>query len=391
MFSDKVKLRFHINVYLLAFSAFFADMGYQIVVGGLSVFIVLVLHAPIWVFAVIEAVSYGIGALFAYAGGILADRYGAKRISVIGNSLIPVLSFTGLFRNYALAGSAYVTGWWSRNFRSPPRRVLLVESTSQENRSRAFGLLHGLDVGGGVIASILLISLYLLGLPFSTIFLVSIAPLIVSTLLIVATRPTVREKDEPQHETPTETRTMTGIMIATALFGFSYYSIGFPILTAATTSSIAYGLLVYPVFMSVSAAGGFIYSRIHTKREIRQLGLFGYALAGLGALGILLVLAYHADMAFYYVSVAILGLGTASVETYEPSIISRIARGSSAGRGMGMLSVFRSIGMFSGNLVFGLLYFFISSEYSYGYAAAVAFAGAAIVLVAGRSYGRKTP
>ena len=26
--------------------------------------------------------------------------------------------------------------------------------------------------------------------------------------------------------------------------------------------------------------------------------------------------------------------------------------------------------MFSGNLVFGLLYFFISSEYSYGYAAA---------------------
>ena len=27
--------RFHVNVYLLSFSAFFADMGYQIVVGGL--------------------------------------------------------------------------------------------------------------------------------------------------------------------------------------------------------------------------------------------------------------------------------------------------------------------------------------------------------------------
>ena len=49
----------HISVYLLSFSAFFADMGYQIVVGGLSVFLVLVLHAPIWVFALIEAFSYG--------------------------------------------------------------------------------------------------------------------------------------------------------------------------------------------------------------------------------------------------------------------------------------------------------------------------------------------
>ncbi|EQD47019.1 major facilitator superfamily permease, partial [mine drainage metagenome] len=75
-------------------------------------------------------------------------------------------------------------------------------------------------------------------------------------------------------------------------------------------------------------------------------------------------------------------------ETYEPSIVSRIARGSVAGRGMGLLSVFRSIGMFSGNLVFGLLYFFTSDVYSYTYAAVVAFAAAAIVLVAGRSFER---
>lgn len=363
-------------------------MGYQIVVGGLSIFIVLILHAPIWVFAVIEAVSYGIGALFSYVGGRLADRYGAKKISIIGNSLIPILSFTGLFRNYASAGSVYISGWWARNFRSPPRRVLLVESTTSENRTRAFGLLHGLDVGGGVIASILLISLYLLGFSFAVIFIVSIFPLIVSTLLIVATKHTVRESDVPREKKPVETRTMTGILIATALFGFSYYSIGFPILTEAMSVSIAYGLLVYPIFMSVSAAGGFMYSRIRAKREIRQLGLFGYALAGLGALGILLVILSHGGVAYYYLSVAFLGLGTSSVETYEPSIISRIERGSVAGRGMGLLSMFRSIGLFSGNLVFGLLYFFTSDVYSYAYAAVVSFAAAVIVLIAGRSFER---
>lgn len=41
-------MQFHRNVYLLPFSAFFADLGYQIVIGALSVFLVLVLGAPVW-------------------------------------------------------------------------------------------------------------------------------------------------------------------------------------------------------------------------------------------------------------------------------------------------------------------------------------------------------
>ncbi|MHB8361039.1 MAG: MFS transporter [Thermoplasmataceae archaeon] len=382
-----MRLKFHINVYHLAFSAFFADMGYQIVVGGLSIFIVIVLGAPVWVFAVIEAFSYGIGAFFAYTGGMLADRFGAKRIAIIGNSLIPVLSFTGLFRNYAAAGSMYITGWWSRNLRSPPRRTLLIESSTPQDRSKAFGFLHGLDVGGGIIASVLLITLYELGYPFSIIFFISIVPLIISTLLIVATKKTKRERvEESDKPTKEEKRTTTGIFIATALFGFSYYSIGFPILTAAqTTSSIVSGLLVYPIFMIFSALGGFVYSRMKIKREIKQLGIFGYALAGLGTIGIFLVLMLHLDLGAYYLAVAVLGLGMSSVETFEPAIISRIIRGTKAGTGMGKLSFSRSIGMFSGNIIVGLLYL-ISPEYSYLYAASVSIMAGVIVLVAGSSF-----
>ena len=379
--------RFHLNVYLLSFSAFFADMGYQIVVGGLSVFLVLILHAPIWVFALIEAFSYGVGSLFSYLGGRLADRFDPKKLSVIGNSLIPILSFTGIVRNYASAGSLYVSGWWARNFRSPPRRILMIESTSSEERTNAFGLLHGLDVGGGVIASVFLILMYSVGISFSLIFLVSIIPLIVSTLLISLTRRTKREKvDETRPIEKTSGQTYYSILFATALFGFSYYSVGFPILTAAQdSSSILYGLLFYPIFMATSAAGGFIYSRIRARKEIRILGLLGYILSGFAALGIFLILFLHASFVYFYVSAVILGLGTSAVETFEPSIVSRIIRGSKAGSAMGSLSFFRSIGMFSGNIIVGLLYL-VSPEYSYIYAAVVAVIGGLSVLIAGRHY-----
>ena len=379
--------RFHVNVYLLSFSAFFADMGYQIVVGGLSGFLVLVLHAPIWVFALIEAFSYGIGSVFSYIGGRLADRFDPKKLSIIGNSLIPILSFTGILRNYAAAGSLYVSGWWSRNFRSPPRRILMIESTSREERTNAFGLLHGLDVGGGVIASVFLITMYSVGIPFSLIFIVSIIPLVVSTLLISLTRKTKRETvDESRPVEKSAGQTYFSILFATALFGFSYYSVGFPILTAAQdSSSILYGLLVYPIFMGTSAAGGFIYSRIRAKREIPILGLFGYILSGFAALGIFLILFLHAPFEYFYLSALILGLGTSAIETFEPSIVSRIVRGSKAGSAMGKLSFFRSIGMFSGNIIVGLLYL-ISPEYSYLYAASVAVIGGLSVLIAGRNF-----
>ena len=83
------------NVILISFSAFFADMGYQLVIAGLPYFLVFVLGAPVIVFGFAEALNYGVGSIFAYFGGKMADRYGYKKISVLGNAFIPILSFTG--------------------------------------------------------------------------------------------------------------------------------------------------------------------------------------------------------------------------------------------------------------------------------------------------------
>ncbi|MCL5789695.1 MAG: MFS transporter [Candidatus Thermoplasmatota archaeon] len=382
-------VKFPRNVYLIAFSAFFADLGYQIVVGGLSPFLVIVLGAPVWFYGLIEALNYGIGSIFSYFGGRLADRFGAKKVSIFGNSLIPLLSFTGFPASYIASGLLFSGGWWARNSRAASRRTMLVESTEEGNSRRAFGLLHGLDTAGGLIAAILLIFLFYLGYELRIIFLLSILPLIISTILLVITKPTERKKREIKDSNIKPFRSAyLGILAATALFGFSSYSIGFTILTGVQEfSSITRGLFVFPVFLASTSATGFLFSRIKAANEIRYLGITGYIVSALGSFTIFLVVAFHLPPLIYFLGPSLLGLGVGAIETFEPTIVARVVSSEKTGTGLGTLSSFRSIGLFTGNLVMGVLYLF-SSSYSYAYSTVVALIGGITVLYFGRKYAK---
>ncbi|WP_048053927.1 hypothetical protein [Thermoplasma volcanium] len=140
------------------------------------------------VFGIVEALGYGIGSDFSYIGGRLWDSHSPKKLTILGNSLIPLMSLIGLAGTYIGASALYIGGWWSRNFRNPPPRVMIIQSSKEEDISRAICLLHGLDITGGTIAGILPLSFTALGLPLSRVFLFSIAPLVVSNLLVASTR-----------------------------------------------------------------------------------------------------------------------------------------------------------------------------------------------------------
>ena len=131
---------------LLSLSACFADMGYQAVTAVFPLLIILRLGQPAYVYGVLLALAYGVGSLFSLLGGRLADRYGRKRIAILGNVLIPLMSVSALFSNILLVGTLFVLGWWARYFRTPARRAWLVEVTDPAYRSKVFGFLHSLDV-----------------------------------------------------------------------------------------------------------------------------------------------------------------------------------------------------------------------------------------------------
>ncbi len=390
------------DVWVISLSACFADLGYQAVLAGFPLFLVLYLHRPIWEFGLASSLSYGGGAIFSWLGGRLGDSVGHKKVAVFGNCLIPLLALSGLVASPVWAIGFLCGGWWFRNLRSPSRRVMLAQAVPEERyRASAFGFLHALDVGGGALAGIWVLVCVVIHEPWKWIFLLAAVPLVASTIfLIQATTGESTQADKkseggiqkdagssggPSGDSEvSRNKGVKRLLLSAGLYGFTAYSVGFPVLTVAKGShKLVYGIGAFLVLQVVSSATGYIVGpRVggDIGTQFRWLGLLGYIMAGFGA-SILAFSQVLTNTGVLIVGVAIIGFGLGVIETFEPSAMSILKTGSHAGRGFAGLSAARSIGTFVGNLAMGLLYS-LGAGAAYGYAGIVALIAGALVISA---------
>lgn len=390
------------DVWSISLSACFADLGYQSVLAGFPLFLVLVLHQPVWEFGLAAALSYGGGSVFSWVGARAGDRIGHRRLALAGNAAIPLLSLSALIYSPAAAIGLLCGGWWARNLRSPSRRVMLTEAVPDDsNRNRAFGFLHALDVGGGVGAGVYVLVALSAHLAFRWLFLATALPLVASTVSLSFARTGARAAAPARPPSPTGDRSRSSaeadlssplpssplpgarsLLLAAALYGFTYYSVGFPVLSAAQRgASISAGIAAFLVFQVVSALTGYLVGgRLASGLAGRffDLGGLGYLGAAVGSA--LLALGYATSLGYPMIlaGTAVVGFALGVIETLEPALMGALRPGAAAGRGFGALSAARSFGVFAGNLVMGLLYG-IGPAWSYGYATLLGVAAAVVV------------
>ncbi len=378
---------------LLSLSAFFADLGYQGVTALYPLFVVIELHQSPLVYGLITGMGFGVGSLFALIGGKLGDKLPKKPIIIIGNLGILLLAFSGVSHQIWISGLLFMGGWWFRYLRTPPRRAMLVSSTKPEYRSKVFGFLHALDIGGGMLSIIVAISFLLLHVSPGHIIIFSAVPLIISSLMLL---PVGKSRQYPIEVKTNETTTLSAtkasrsarnrrrmfmaIIIATGLYGFSYYNLGFPVLSATKASRMAVvGLAVFGVYLGVSAVSGWFLGRRNMK-GLRPLWGYGFLPSALASLLIAINAAIRGGVWVIYPAVAILGLGMGAIETYEPAMTASLRTSGDVSSGMGWLSVARSLGQFGANFVMGAL-FVLGEAYAYVFAAATALIAAAILAI----------
>ena len=380
------------DVLLLSLSACFADMGYQAVTAVFPLLIVIELGEPAYVYGILLAFSFGVGSLFSLVGGQMGDRHGKKVVSLAGNLLIPLMSVSVLFSNIFLVGALFVFGWWARYFRTPARRAWLVEVSDPAHRSKVFGFLHALDVGGGMIAVVYSIVLVILGAPLDDIVLVTMIPMLVSSLALVfastkphpAFRAIIKPAWKPPEDEERQEREnrfiFRWLLVSATLFGFSYYALGFPIVTVTQSQgSAVFGILTFGIYLGVSAVAGYLLGSVRSKRPFRTLWTLGYLLAALSSLVIGASYALHYGLGMYYLGAAGLGFATGSVETFEPVLTSTLTKAGSLSSGLGRLSSSRALGLFTSNIAMGAIFTF-SQFGAYAYAAALAGCAAVILL-----------
>ncbi len=379
---------------LLSLSACFADTGYQAVAVVFPLFLVLQLHESYVYVGLALALAYGVGSLFSFVGGRAGDRFNKKYVALAGNLLIPLMSLSGLATSVLASAALFVAGWWARYSRTPARRAWLVEVTDPAYTAKVFGFLHALDVGGGVFAVTYSVVLLLLGYSYTVVLLVTIVPLLLSSLcLVLAKRPsrpsTPRSKASERGSaagTGKPVLAYHALLASATLFGFSFYSFAFPVLTVATvqqTGSVvaalsgAYAVVAFGVYLGISALAGILLGRSRL-RPIRAIWGLGYTVAAFASLAIGALYFFGASAFLFYVAAAVLGFATGSVETFEPTMISQIVASGRLSEGMGWLSATRAIGLFVANFAIGLL-FGIDQLYAYVYAFATALLAAGIL------------
>ncbi|MGH8319967.1 MAG: MFS transporter [Steroidobacteraceae bacterium] len=370
--------RLNRDAYLLCFSAFFADLGYQGVAALFPLDIVFRLHAPVFAYGIVTAIAFGGGSLFSYVGGLAGDRFDRKYVAIAGNTFIPLMAFSGIAHGLWLAAALFILGWWARYFRSPARRALLVNVTRPQDRGMAFGFLHALDIGGGMLSALAALLFLSLRIRIDIIILFAILPLVISTaLLFFVQRTQLYPAATPRAVTardPGGRALLIALLVSATLYGFSFYNLGFPILTAtgghSTTAGYEAGVLAFLIYLGVSAVSGYVLGASRLS-AVRSVWLIGYLPSAIGSGLIGLSELFHLQAAAFYLSVAVLGFGMGGVETFEPTLVSSVVGQTRLARGMGFLTVSRSIGQFLSNLIMGFL-FSVSRSVPYFYACASA-------------------
>lgn len=377
--------------FFLSLSAFFADLGYQGVTALYPLFLVLELHQSPFLYGLFTGLGFGIGSLFAFLGGRLGDRLPKKPVIILGNLGILFLAASGIPTTPWISGLLFMAGWWFRYLRTPPRRALLAQVTQSDYRTKVFGFLHVLDIGGGMLSIIAAIILLLFHVSVGHIIAFAAIPLSISTLVLL---PVGKSKLYPVEETSKENenaqdaaryrkrqrRMFIAILAAASLYGFSFYNLGFPVLSATTISkAMVAGLATYGLYLGISAISGWLLGLANMK-GLRPLWQWGFLPSSLASFVIAINAFFQGGALAFYPGVAILGLGMGAVETYEPALAASLRTTKNISAGMGWLSVARSMGQFGSNFIMGAL-FVVGESYAYLFAAGAALIAAIILAI----------
>lgn len=180
----------------------------------------------------------------------------------------------------------------------------------------------------------------------------------------------------PQYSPQTNRRVFHFLLVAATLFGFSYYALGFPILSVAETqANAALGILTFGIYLGFSSAAGYLLGS-SALRPIRALWTIGYAFAGLASLIIGMSYLFDSSLFMFYVGAAALGISTGAIETFEPVLTSHLVQSADLSGGMGLLSMSRALGLFLSNVIMGIIFTADHFDsYLYAFATAILAAG----------------
>ena len=368
-----------------------SDWSHEIATTLLPTFLATMGAAAVWL-GVIEGVSDGLSSLAKLASGFYTDRLRRRKGIAVAGYVVTALgtSAFGLASNAWHVLLARTTAWLGRGVRTPVRKALLAAAVTQDSYGRAFGFERMMDTVGAVIGPATALALLaLLDHDYPILFALTLVPgLAAAALMAFVVREQARTAvghirfGASLRELPAAFRRL---LVAVGLFGlgdfahtmlilFAVQSLT-PGLGAVTAASLGAGLyllhnLLYAAFAMLA---GWLADHFDKRRVLAT----GYLLAAVMGVAIVTLPPNLWTLALVF---ALGGVYVAIEETLEDSLCAELVPPSQHGMAFGTLATVNGIGDFASSIVVGLLWTTLGTSAAFGYSAALAACGAALVL-----------
>jgi MFS family permease len=375
-------------------ASFFSDAGHEMATAILPGFL-RSLGAPAAALGAIEGVADAALSSSKFAGGVIADRPKVERKAFAAAAYaVTALSYGSfaLVNSWPFIAIGRTIAWAARGIRSPARDALLAESVSDSQLGRAFGLERAMDSLGAIVGP--LIASVLIGvIGFRPLFGLSIIPGLLAggaILLLVREAPRIGKVIASTRVSMADLLRERGnyrdLLVGVGLYGLGNFSATLLILRAvdvlvgagwSTAHAAATSVLLYAAHNAANAAVSYPAGAIADRVGRRQMLTAGIALFGLACIGFALGSASVWILALLFVAV---GSSTGMVETAEGAYASSLLSAAVRGRGFGLLGLVDGLGDLVSSIVVGVLWTATAPAWGFAYAAALAAAGAAVLV-----------
>jgi MFS family permease len=201
---SKKKGLFKMNpvILVLGFVSLFTDLSSNMIVPILPLYLTTVLHVSVGSIGIIEGIAESTASVLKLFSGWITDRLGKyKLLMLIGyglsNMTKPLFALSATWSQVLMVRFSDRIG---KGIRTSPRDVLIADSTTKEERGKAFGFRRAMDALGAALGP--LVAFGILAIykgNYRLVFWLSVIPGLLAVFLIIIF---LKEKNQSQNEKP---------------------------------------------------------------------------------------------------------------------------------------------------------------------------------------------
>jgi MFS family permease len=371
------------NVVWMGIASFFNDIGSEMILPVLPLFLTAVLGVGTAFLGVIEGVAESASNIIKVFSGRLSDRLNRRKGLVIsGYSLStaakPLIALATRGSHVLFARFFDRLG---KGIRTSPRDSLIAASTTPEIRGKYFGIHRMLDTLGAVIGATAAMILLWLTTNYRLIFWLSLIPAVISLAVVVLFVKEVRSranKGMVRFSLKGLDPRFRLFLIVSAVFSIGQFSYAFLIVRAQDIGiAIALIPLMYIVYNIVSAAVNVPAGILSDRIGRRSVLAFSYLLFAAGSLA----LGLAKGKAWIWLAFILYGVFIAIHESIPTAFVSDLVKPGNRGTALGIYGMTVGISALPASVLVGWLWQAVNVQTAFMYSAGTSLLALVLILV----------